>query len=717
MTFDEQRLYDLLPAIYRIRDAERVGDPDRVPPLKALLTIIAEQARVIEENLAQGYDDQFVETCAQWVVPYLGDLIGITGLPSAGLEALNPRAEVAHTIGYRRRKGTAAMLEQLARDITNWPARAVEFFQLLATTQFMNHLRPENHSFISVRGAERLEFLGGAFEHSTISGEADLTHNVDVRRIASGRGRYNIPNVGIFLWRLRSFALTRSPVVAAPDGNIRHLLFNPLSCVLPLFNLPATEDEVTHLAEPINVPDRIRRRIMKRNLDEYYGEGKSVLLELANPSIEIKPTKITSEKITICDLTKWINMPDDKIAIDPVLGRIALPASPIGLDLTRQMLATFHYGFSANMGGGEYPRLSSLASQKTEVLDDQGKPIVIQVANTFLEDAIELGVKTTISEALDDPDLEPKGGTVEILNSGRYVEKLKIDGTIPITNPTGKRIVLLAADKRRPTIVLSNELVINGGKFDEVILDGLLIVGGGIKVTGNIGRFVLRHCTLVPGISLDVDGNPIQTSTSSLIIESANARVEIDHCILGAVLTSEDAEVTVRDSIIDATAETKLAYGGTIDYGAPLKITNSTVIGRVRTSIMRLASNTIFLAAFGNKVDRIAHIAPVFAKRRQEGCVRFSYLSPGARVPVRYHCQPEPDTSFVRPRFVSTHFNDSAYCQLSASCSCKIRQGADDEAEMGAFHDLFEPQREAHLRARLDEYLRFGLEAGIIYVT
>jgi hypothetical protein len=175
--------------------------------------------------------------------------------------------------------------------------------------------------------------------------------------------------------------------------------------------------------------------------------------------------------------------------------------------------------------------------------------------------------------------------------------------------------------------------------------------------------------------------------------------------------------VTIQDSIVDATSQTNPAYGGTVEFGAPLHITNSTVIGRVRTSIMRLASNTIFLASFASEADKATLVAPVLAQRRQEGCVRFSYLSPGASVPVRYHCQPEPDTSIVRPRFVSTHFNDPAYCQLSASCPCEIRRGADDEASMGAFHDLFEPQRENHLRARLEEYLRFGLEAGIFYVT
>ena len=36
---------------------------------------------------------------------------------------------------------------------------------------------------------------------------------------------------------------------------------------------------------------------------------------------------------------------------------------------------------------------------------------------------------------------------------------------------------------------------------------------------------------------------------------------------------------------------------------------------------------------------------------------------------------------------------------------------------MGAFHDLFEPQRAANLRARLDEFSPADRQAGIIYST
>ncbi|MCY7358151.1 MAG: hypothetical protein LH609_11960, partial [Rudanella sp.] len=102
---------------------------------------------------------------------------------------------------------------------------------------------------------------------------------------------------------------------------------------------------------------------------------------------------------------------------------------------------------------------------------------------------------------------------------------------------------------------------------------------------------------------------------------------------------------------------------------------------------------------------------------RQEGCVRFSYVPPGSRVPAPYRCQPQTaaDAARVRPVFTSLEYGDAGYGQLSTRCAPEIGQGADDGTEMGVFHNLYQPQREANLRIRLDEYLRFGLEAGIFF--
>ena len=71
--------------------------------------------------------------------------------------------------------------------------------------------------------------------------------------------------------------------------------------------------------------------------------------------------------------------------------------------------------------------------------------------------------------------------------------------------------------------------------------------------------------------------------------------------------------------------------------------------------------------------------------------------------------------SWLVPSFSTLRYGLASYGQLRLSCPAQIRAGADDEAEMGAFHDLYQPQRETNLRVRLDEYLRFGLEAGIFY--
>ena len=110
MIRDPDFLYDLVPAVYRLRDA------DRGWPLRGLLRVIAEQAGVIERDIGQLYENWFIETCDDWVVPYIGALVGYTPVavgpnPGTGARAQAreriaiPRREVANTIRFRRRKG------------------------------------------------------------------------------------------------------------------------------------------------------------------------------------------------------------------------------------------------------------------------------------------------------------------------------------------------------------------------------------------------------------------------------------------------------------------------------------------------------------------------------------------------------------------------------------------------------------------------------------
>jgi hypothetical protein len=679
MSMDRDKLYELLPAVYRIRDDEERGEP-----LRQFLSVLGEEAAVVEENLAQLYDDLFVETAAPWVLPYIAELIALRGLPGSESLGMTPRAEVANTIGYRRRKGTAAVLEQLARDVTGWPARAVEYFELLVGTQFMNHLRPHGLGVVNTRNAGRLEWADTPFER--LDGYDDLPHLLEVRRVAGRRGRYNIPNVGVHLWRLRPYALSRSPAFPAEAGDARRFFLSPLGANLGLFTLPITEDEISHLAEPINVPLPISRRMFAGSVDSYYGPGLSLVVE-----------GVAREQVLVCDLsdtpTGWAHTPPPagRVALDPLLGRMAFPE-----DQLDRPLASYHYGFSADIGGGGYDRVGSFGDidmpvTRVSQLDPSGDPATIAGA------LAALGVGS---------------GTVEIDDSGRYEETPAIDAG-------GRRVEIRSADKKRAALFLGGELAITGDDEGELTLNGLLIAGHLLRVTG-LRRLRLRHCTLVPGSDLTVDGEPGQPGAASLVVESPQTEVEVDSCIIGGLRVHVDARLSAANSIIDAGDE-GVAYasedgdGG----GGELQLENCTVLGKVHARTITLASNTIFLARVIAADDPDRWPGPVLADRRQAGCIRFSYLPAGSRTPRRHRCQPEreADAARLRPVLTSKRYADPGYCQLDRRTPGEIYRGADDESEMGVFHDLFQPQREHYLETRLEEYLRFGLEAGIFFAS
>ena len=130
MTTTSDRLYNLLPVIYRLRRSEQ-GEP-----LRALLSIISDELATVKSDITSLYENWFIETSDEWVVPYIGDLLAVRGLNMIKATALSQRAYVANTLFYRRRKGTAYVLELLAKDVTGWPAQVVEFFELLQTTQY-----------------------------------------------------------------------------------------------------------------------------------------------------------------------------------------------------------------------------------------------------------------------------------------------------------------------------------------------------------------------------------------------------------------------------------------------------------------------------------------------------------------------------------------------------------------------------------------------------
>src|SRR5262249_54418118 len=148
-----------------------------------------------------------------------------------------------------------------------------------------------------------------------------------------------------------------------------------------------------------------------------------------------------------------------------------------------------------------------------------------------------------------------------------------------------------------------------------------------------------------------------------------------------------DTEVTLTDCIVDASAPQNAVYAADASGGpgAELTVTECTVIGKLHTKLLQLASNSIFFAQLGTAPGETWR-APLLAERRQEGCVRFCYVPPGSVTPRRYRCVPDNDHPHVLPHFTSLRYGDPGYCQLRHATDKSIRQGASDESEMGVMH-------------------------------
>ncbi|BAZ37722.1 hypothetical protein NIES4101_36450 [Calothrix sp. NIES-4101] len=740
-------LYNLLPVIYRQRDAEKGY------PLRDLLRIINEQVNVVQTDISQLYANWFIETCDDWVVPYIGDLIAYQPVYEAGEpgdintsqgrqrnKILIPRREVANTIRYRRRKGTLALLELLANDVAGWSARAVEFYKLLGWTQHLNHLRLSQGRRVDLRQGDILDKLDSPFD--------EIAHTVDVRRVRSPyeQGRYNISHVGVFIWRLKTYSVTKTPACCLEEVSPNCYTFSILGHDIPLYNLPQPETEPTHIAEEINLPVPISRRALKIDKQRYsetgkslyYGENKSLHIWLGSPPgtpFNLRP--IPYDKIIPADLSEWQYQPStDTVAVDPVLGRIVFPSRQLPKG---GVWVSYQYAFSADIGGGEYHRRLQQPAIHTiyRVGKQEEFSSINQAFNQWQSDCTAYPHEQKYRQAV-----------IEISDSGVYTERF--DWYLQ----PNQNLQLRAANRKRPVIRLldyqaetTDSLHITLQAGNRLSLDGLLIVGRGVQIQRGMADFLpsadtptntdnspdnlsipvqvtIRHSTLVPGWSLQCDCEPKRPAEASLELYNLQGNLKISHSILGSIKVYQDEvqtdpiSVHISDSIIDAThtqQEAIDAPGNAVAH-AKLTIQRCTVLGKILTHSIQLAENSIF--------DGCITVA-----RRQEGCMRFCSVTPDSRTPRRYNCQPDlvkqaasadlqdVEAFRVRPIFNSTRYGNPTYCQLSHSCAEEIKRGADDESEMGVFHDLYQPQREANLRARLDEYAPSGMETGIIYIS
>ena len=698
-------LYELMPTLYRLRDEERLGE------LRALLGVVSDQVGLLKADIDGLYDDLFIETCAEWAIPYIGDLVANNPIhPVAG----SRRRDVARTIFYRRRKGVPYMLETLASDVTGWPAHVVPAFELLSWTQHLNHVRTGVGTLL-VEDLDACRRVDGPFDTAA--------HTVDLRSPGDGEGLYGIHKVGFFLWRLLpNLMVAAHPRRVATNDSARWHV-SPLGNPAPLFTAMPPVQHGSPLVDEVDTPHPISGLHFHQHPELYLAPG---------PSLEIHDgtNPVATADVLCKDLVNWDAPPANVVAVDVRLGRIMFGSSRLPAS-GKPPRVTYVYGFGGNLGGGPYERERRRfhPGEDDPEIDTVDAPGALDRLITVSRDG--LSDFTTLQPALDAWAAAPeKRIVIEIRDNGTYEPGTGPAFTIKKTGAVGgSQLVLQAANGTRPALM--GDIAVSSTPLARLTLNGLL-VSGALDVTGPVADLRIEHTTLVPGRGLDGKGLPRQPAAPALTVASSAQRCEItvERSITGPVRAPADQhELRILDSIVDApedvanpaAARVAIAQStpttGMPTPGPPASIERTTVFGEVHVRTL-YGSESIF--AVGRLV----------VERRQEGCLRFSsYLRPDSRPPRRYRCQPdlvragvaEPLATLleqrVLPVFAPARYGEPAYAQLARRCAVEIRTGAEEDAEMGAFCHRRNPQREENLRVRLREYLPFGLEPGLFFAT
>jgi hypothetical protein len=685
-SFYQAKLWSLVPAFTRTRDL-----PDGAGPLRELLDRLGAGFADLRRGIDRLADNQSIETCDDWVVPYIGDLLA-TRLVSC-LDARAQRLDVAKTIYYRRRCGTLGLLEELAANIAGRDARAVEFFRRLGRTrhQYDPEIGPVPvYQPGSMPGSAVIEGLAGATSGTPAGGYADLrhpyaahasagafdqyAHSADLRRGVQSAGWHNISHLGVFIWWLYSFPV-RGGTPVSNGQSPPCFSFDPSGRLIPLFARSdrIADEGITGFGEDWVSPDEwglpvpVSETLWSAYPDKLY--PASFAVDLAGGSA---PAPRPRGDVRIHPERGLFSFTDPKDTTSP--------------------LVDYHAGFSSRIGAGGFDdRILSMIDQP---------PVFASVAGggTALDGA--LGAIAT-SE------------TVEIEDSLTY-PAVTADLVLPAAPSL---VVIRAASQQRPVVRWAGggaTWTIAGQKGD-LVLQGLWLQGADLVLAGEFGTVSLRMMTLDPGTSgtggawFDKAIDGLALAPTTLWIDGTVKNLIVERCILGPVRargTGIAESLTVSDSIIQAIPTHSPSASAPPDpalesVSGEVALTRSTVLGLI--AVHRLSASECILDE------------PAIVEDPQHGCIRFSAYAIGSAVHAPYRSVRVPPHG---PLFRTRRFGDPDYARLSRLADVAIVNpspgdtilgGARNESEMGAFSLEDVPLRKRGLAAKYEEYAPLGI--------
>lgn len=767
-------LYDRLPEIYRIKDAEQR------PPyqLRAYLTQVEAVYGAIHANIEALYNDLFIETSNNWAIPYIGDLLGST--PLSG-DPWTLRADVADTIALRRRKGTLASIERLTYDLTQWGVHCAELRERLAWNQRLNHQRPDagglpplaqlgvtrftppRGGMAPVRDPAMLSLLDTAFD--------PFAHVVDVKPPVFPGLRENLPNLAIFLWRLEAYTVPFSQPVSqgvivtgtVVPGEATHIVrfdIHPQGEPVRLFNVSGFDP--TRNPPVLTEADETPGPILPARLIEGTATGrpeKYISVESYNPaapnlaSLDIGPAALQLHvpepefagqswqgltpqiwHIRAANLCAWEegvrpNLLNREIIVDPQIGRLLVGVgSQAEADaLSARLLVTYTYGSPGPVGAHPTARTPLPAR-----IDDE--PVTLIKVDFHADPA-------GLRKALDNLPAAAGPVVIEILDS--MTHELDLDAVAGVLDEDGgsnlllnNSLVLRAASDQRPVIRLVHPLRFRpkdpaqAGSLN-VRLEGLYLTRAAAFPAGQpliaraaINRLEIAGCTLDPGGYRRLDGTRAPVLASLALRQPygfANAPdetafgqtpdVSLDQSISGPLLLDRGYLLSLNRSIVDA------GLGVGDDPGAAFAVSNAT------DPINRYGPPTQVsgCTCFGQmRVETIDGRGGVWVHAlevldNQQGCLRYSYFSgKGDRLPQNLGCVEGPG---VRLAFTAETFGDSAYGQLAHGSDFRIKERGPGDDAMGAYGFLLEAHKWRNIQIRFREFMPIGIRPLLVPVT
>lgn len=766
---ERPRLFDRLPAIYRERDA----DPARAGQFEAFIGLMDEVLQAVDDHIEAFYDDHFIETCDDWMVPYIGDLLGVSHLKG---DPWTLRAGTARWVALGRRKGTLGALEALAFSLTGWAAHAVELRERLVWTQHLNHQRPDRggrpppslphhiatpvrHGTVTLRDPGVLSFLGGPFD--------GFARTADLKPTEGRLARPNLPNVALFLWTLRDFLVpVARPVHVATVAQAgatgddapfaaRYVL-DPLGRPMRLFNAfrydPGAEPPEFSVPDrtPGPIPaDRLREGPPTGNAAEYvsvdiYDGGRPADPGDAAPGLTVHlnagafaGTVWTTRGANLCAWEQGLRTPLRlrEIVIDPERGRMLLGVADDAIEgaaLRNRLRVSHAYAAPAPTGAHPVPR-----SFPGTIWPDLPPPEVV-TATAHLGGA---GLRVALS------GLATAGPPriVEITDSMTHrLDLSTIDDIVDEGGPTltlARPVWVRAASGQRPVVELRQPLRLRAAdpadaaltraldiRFDGVFLTRANAPAADAIVTrAAVNSLAFHGSTLDPAGHRTLDGTAeggraaIQTAfalaadlgfadPAALETFDELPLIALDRCVSGPVLAAQDYRLALTDSVVDGGA------GPAEDAPGPAIGNDADPAGWGPQ--LTFARATLLGRCRVRSADGLGalFVHRLEVRDHQSGCIRTSrFAGDGDRLPSHFACAFGPGAALS---FDSTVFGEPGYAKLDRlRTDIRVLEDGPEADEMGAYGYRLDTHRWKNLRIRLREFSPVGVRPALVAAT